>query len=179
MMMLSATACSEPYAHESDANGSKPGAHEKVRESLQSMTERQNFEREKGRSCAAKSKISPYNSGFFSPSQQLLAFEFPDGVRGGKGKITGKRLLDSLDDSQCGSLEFEQCADVQLYSEDGWDHMSFVVVPSSGDDQRVVSCALQHLAGHFNIGLSGNDATEFGRMNEKPFAHLHIRQATN
>ncbi|MGL5839904.1 MAG: hypothetical protein ACRCY3_15530 [Sphingorhabdus sp.] len=140
---------------------------------FESMNARQEQERAKGRSCAARSKIKSYKKEFFPSDQKILAIEFPDGVRGGRGKINGIRPLNSLDDAECGRLEFERCAGVQMYAENGWDHMWFIAIPSSNQDSKVVQCALDNLAGYFNVGLSNNDPTEFNRMNEEPFAQLH------
>ena len=141
------------------------------------MNDRQDLERQKGQTCAAKSNIKKYRNDLFSSQQQLLAFEFPDGVMGGHGKIIGNRKLDSLSDSQCGLLQFEKCAGMQLYENSNWDHMIFIVTPSTPQNNKVVACALENLADHFNIGFSSTVPKDFGRLNEEPFKHLHSRSA--
>jgi hypothetical protein len=180
ILFLVGTACSDqtPVQKQTQVQKQTP-SHKDADAHFKNITDQQNLERKNGQSCTAKSKIKQYKKELFSKEQHLLAFEFPDGVMGGAGKIPGKREVDSLDDWQCGALEFEQCTGAQLYRENGYDHMSFIVIPSSEKDQKIISCALDHLAGSFNIGLSSNDPTELGRMNEKPFAHLHNLQASN
>jgi hypothetical protein len=162
------------------ANCSEPhGTGERSRDEkyFDYMTKIQNAERKLGDLCRKSSNFMRYGQGTFKADTQILIFAFPDGVMGGLGKIVGGRQQNTLSDSQCGQLEFEKCARVQFYEEDNWSHVTFLLTPSSQNDQKIVDCAVKHLAGRFNVGYASSTPGDFVMMNETAFTQLHQHQA--
>lgn len=114
-----------------------------------------------------------------------LIIEFPDGVRGGTGRIQGEGKFPSGKSEPyplyllhivrgCG-------ASFPMFS-DNWSHRSHIVTWSTAKDREVVSCLRVKMPTHFNVGLAEPDARRgFTTLDTTPFrefetAPLPIRQ---
>ncbi|QZD88780.1 hypothetical protein K3148_07865 [Qipengyuania aurantiaca] len=90
-----------------------------------------------------------------------LVFEFPDGVRGGSGKIQGvgdwpirsaySTPLTAEYWRDFASI-FTNCGAQNPWFEPNWSHRTFVVVDGSPRNAEVVECVRKSLSLHFNVG---------------------------
>ena len=110
---------------------------------------------------------------FFEASKPLeagpaeyLVFEFPDGVRGGYGRIQGVgewptrggySLPLTADYWRDFANIFKNCGAQNPWFEPNWSHRTLVVVDSSPRNAEVVECVRQSLNLHFNTGAGTAD----------------------
>ena len=110
------------------------------------------------------SSTKPSNVG---PSEYLV-FEFPDGSRGGTGRIRG--IGDwpapfaytpplSMKFWRDFAAIFTNCGAKNPWFE-RWSHSLLVVIESSSRNDAVVECVRQKLNKHFNVGAGTADADE-------------------
>jgi hypothetical protein len=90
-------------------------------------------------------------TGTFGSERQahpLLIFEFPDGERGGVGKVSGSGPLVGSDPlpllQQCGLHRPQPFSKVT--------HRYFVYGRASGRDQKIVTCFMKATSQPFNVG---------------------------
>ena len=110
-----------------------------------------------------------------------LVFEFPDGVRGGFGKIqgvgewptrNGYPLPLPADYWRDFASIFTNCGAQNPWFEPNWSHRTLVVVDSSPRNAEVVECVRQSLNLHFNTGAGTADPQDglgvFGLVDRSP-----------
>ena len=99
----------------------------------------------------------------------LLVFEFPDGVRGGIGKVSGLGSSHGND-----TFALRRCGFNRSQRFDRVTHRIFVYGPASSRDQQIVKCFKMATRSHFNVGYGQIDQA-FGIpriLDVKPFEKL-------
>ena len=82
--------------------------------------------------------------------QRYLILEFPDGVRGGRGRIQGMAEPPTTQDTLEFLQSIEACGAKDLFIQNNVSHRVLVYVPSTRRDRRIVECLKQSTAYHFN-----------------------------
>lgn len=127
----------------------------------------------------AKANAQPPTNGAGSTEGALLILEFPDGVRGGRGKIQGTGPTPPLPGPGTDGIDrhlfdrlmghIRDCGAADPYLERGWSHRLLVISRSTPNDRAVVRCVRGRVHNHFNAGLGPNDPRGLTGMDETPF----------
>ncbi|HEX8194489.1 MAG TPA: hypothetical protein VF552_16495 [Allosphingosinicella sp.] len=91
----------------------------------------------------------PYVAG--RPSERRLIFSFPDGVRGGFGKIRGTAAPDSPNGYGPVEQTVAACGGQILPSDTVISHRESVITTSGPADLQIVRCVQRTTARHFNV----------------------------
>ena len=84
-------------------------------------------------------------------SRQLLLFEFPDGVRGGFGKIRGRAQATETEVSLVELVE--NCGGLSVHEPPAPTHRSYIAGMVATEPLQVVRCVQEATSRHFNVRL--------------------------
>lgn len=102
---------------------------------------------------------------------KYLIFEFPDGVRGGFGRIWGELDVSSgLGEDLTQTLE--KCGAVNPRFLSVWSHSNHVVTQSTTRDRAVVQCFIRATSTHFNVGIGTDPSLQNSKIDNSRFGDL-------
>ncbi len=110
-------------------------------------------------------------------SPKFLVLGFPDGARGGRGRIEGTGEPAPFDSWQFIQM-IEGCGAREMLFEKGFSHNYFLFIPSSRRDRRIVECFKGATYQHFNAGIGPRVPQAFPQPDSTPFRDLESPTAS-
>ena len=115
------------------------------------------------------------------PNRSLI-FDFPDGVRGGHGKIKGERKRPAHPSIGATIIPgdiylntIRECGGKNVrIPESQWTHHFYILADSTSKDRSVVACFRKRIWGNFSVFVGSSDLSK-GERDDRPFRHFWIK----
>ena len=108
-------------------------------------------------------------------AKKWLILEFPDGARGGRGRIHGEGDYSKLPqrfDRSAFLKQFLECGAKDPQYVVAVTHRFHIISRSTSRDTRVVHCLERRLAYNFNAGIGSNDPSKIMGIDSSPFCKI-------